>query len=182
MIDLKLAPTTKWLWVDLEMTGLNSAKDRILEVAVIVTDFDFKMLDSYSTAIYQAPKVIKKINDWSKEQHAKSGLMERVKTAPKEAKVQQDIIKLIKKNFKKEPAVLAGNSIYFDRQFIKQWWPKIEELLHYRMLDVSSFKLLMQGKYGVMYTKKEVHLAFDDINESIAELKFYLDYFNRIKR
>ena len=85
---------------------------------------------------------------------------------------------LIKLNFK-EPAVLAGNSVHFDRAFIKQWWPDVFNLLHYRILDVSSFKIVMQNKYHVIFNKKETHRAMDDIRESIAELKFYLNYFTK---
>ncbi|MGH7249568.1 MAG: exonuclease domain-containing protein, partial [Minisyncoccia bacterium] len=90
---------------------------------------------------------------------------------------EQELIKLISEHFGDEPAVLAGNSIYNDRMFIKQWWPQLDLKLHYRMLDVSAWKIFMQGKYGVKYEKKEVHRAFDDIQASIAELEFYLNWF-----
>lgn len=178
MIDLKHGSSTKLLWLDLEMTGLNVETDRIIEVAAIVTDFKFKELAFYHSAIYQNRKILANMNDWSKEHHTASGLIEKVKTAPKEPAVIENLQSLIKTNFR-EPVILAGNSIHYDRSFIKKWWPQIDSLLHYRMLDVSSFKVLMQNKYGVIYKKREVHLALDDIKESIAELKYYLDYFEK---
>ena len=73
-----------------------------------------------------------------------------------------------------EPALLAGNSIHMDRQFIRHWWPNVEKRLHYRMLDVSAWKVVMIGKYGIEYEKLEKHRALDDIRESIDELEFYL--------
>jgi oligoribonuclease len=93
-------------------------------------------------------------------------------------KVERELIMLIEQQFGSDPAILAGNSIHNDRNFIKQWWPQLDLKLHYRMLDVSSFKVLMQGKYGEQFEKKEVHRAFDDIQASIAELQHYLEWFH----
>jgi oligoribonuclease len=89
------------------------------------------------------------------------------------------MLALVGKHWTEGLAVLAGNSIYNDRLFIKQWMPNLDLLLHYRMLDVSSFKVLMQGKYGEVFEKQDVHRAFDDIQASIAELQHYLDFFNQ---
>lgn len=173
-INKNLKPT-KLLWIDLEMTGLDPKKDRIIEVAVEVTDFDFKTLASYEAVITQSKKTLKRMNDWSVRQHKASGLIERVKKEGRdEREVAREITGFIKAQFGHEPAILAGNSIHNDRVFIKRWWPEVEEALHYRMLDVSSFKILMQAKYGVNFTKKDVHRAFDDIQASIAELQYYI--------
>ncbi len=173
-INKKLKPT-KLLWIDLEMTGLDPDKDRIIEVAVEVTDFEFKTLASYEAVIAQSKKALKKMNDWSKNQHKASGLIERVKKEGRdEQEVARELVGFIKAEFGREPAILAGNSIHNDRTFIKRWWPEVEEILHYRMLDVSSFKILMQAKYNVNFSKKEVHRAFDDIQASIAELQYYI--------
>src|ERR1700733_14463090 len=104
------------------------------------------------------------MNEWAADQHARSGLTERIrKEGRSEDEVKHELVGFIKAQFGDEPAILAGNSIHNDRLFIKQWWPEVDSLLHYRMLDVSSFKILMQGKYGVEYGKKDVHRAFDDI-------------------
>lgn len=91
--------------------------------------------------------------------------------------VESELVELVNKQFGDELVILAGNSIHNDRGFIKQYLPSLDLKLHYRMLDVSSWKVLMQAKFGVMYEKKEVHRAFDDIQASIAELQYYLDYF-----
>jgi oligoribonuclease len=157
------------------MTGLDPKKDRIIEVAVEVTDFDFKTLASYEAVISQSKKALKNMNEWSKNQHQASGLTERIKKEGRdEREVAREIVGFVKAQFGQEPAILAGNSIHNDRTFIKQWWPEVDDVLHYRMLDVSSFKILMQAKYGVNFAKKEVHRAFDDIQASIAELQYYI--------
>ena len=177
MIDLKAIPT-KLLWLDMEMTGLDPANDVILEVAVEVTDFNFKTLASFEAIIDQPEEALAKMNEWAKTQHAASGLTDRVRNQGRpEAEVKHELVGFIQAQFGNEVAVLAGNSIHNDRNFIRAWWPEVEALLHYRMLDVSSFKVLMQGKYGVMYDKKDVHRAFDDIQASIAELQHYLEWF-----
>lgn len=174
----KNAPTTKLLWVDLEMTGLDAENNVIIEVAAEVTDWTFKTLASYEAVIYQPDEVLEHANPWAKEQHAKSGLTERVRTEGRPEKdVVHELVGFITAQFGNEPAVLAGNSIHNDRLFIKRWWPEVEKLLHYRMLDVSSWKLVMQGKYGVSFDKNDAHRAFDDIQASIAELQFYLEWF-----
>jgi oligoribonuclease len=178
MIDPKRVTPTKLLWVDLEMTGLEPTKDVILEIAAEVTDFSFKTLASYEAIIRHPEQVLNSMNEWAANQHALSGLTERIRTEGRsEEEVKHELIGFIKAQFGGEPAILAGNSIHNDRIFIKYWWPEVDALLHYRMLDVSSFKILMQGKYGMEYQKKDVHRAFDDIQASIAELQYYIEWF-----
>lgn len=172
----------KLLWVDLEMTGLDPEKDVILEVAAEVTDFDFKTLASYEAVISQPKRKLKTMNDWSKVQHASSGLLERIKEKGRPEKdVVHELVGFIKAEFDDKPAILSGNSIHNDRGFIRRHWPEVEELLHYRMLDVSSLKILMQGKFQYEFKKKDVHRAFDDIQASIAELQHYLKYLKNSK-
>lgn len=174
----KNAIATKLLWVDLEMTGLDVTKDLIVEVAVEVTDFDFKTLASYEAIITLTEEQLGAMNVWSKEHHAQSGLIEKIRTIGRpENEVIHELVGFIKAQFGDEPAILAGNSIHNDRNFIKQWWPEVDALLHYRMLDVTAWKIIMQAKYGVSFEKKEVHRAFDDIQASIAEMQYYLALF-----
>lgn len=177
----KNAVPTKLFWVDLEMTGLDPAKDLILEVAAEITDFNFKTLASYEARVKQPREAVAQrmqSNIWWKDFPAnRDEFLNKLDDGKPSKQVEQELITFISEQFGDEPAVLAGNSIHNDRQFIKLAWPSLDLKLHYRMLDVSSFKVLMQGKYGVMYEKKDVHRAFDDIQASIAELQHYLDWF-----
>jgi oligoribonuclease len=179
MID-KHAKPTKLLWVDLEMTGLEVEKDVILEVAAEVTDFNFKTLASYETRVGQPRKtVVERLqkNIWYRDYpENRDEFINKLDEATPSKQVEQELIDLVAQQFKGEPAILAGNSIHNDRNFIKHWWPSFDLKLHYRMLDVSSLKVFMQGKYGLEFEKKEVHRAFDDIQASIAEWQYYLEW------
>jgi oligoribonuclease len=180
MIDKQAVPT-KLLWVDLEMTGLDSVDDVILEVAAEVTDFDFKTLANYEAIVNQPEDVViqrMQKNIWWKDYPAnRDEFLHKLDSGKASKQVEQELIELVEQNFGNEPAILAGNSIHNDRAFIRQHWPLLDLKLHYRMLDVSAWKVLMQGKYGVQFEKKEVHRAFDDIQASIAELQYYLEWF-----
>ena len=172
---------TKLLWIDLEMTGLDPTKDLILEVAVEVTDFDFKTLASYEARIKHSRENVasrmQKNTLWKDFPGNRDEFLDKLEQGKSASEVEQELIALVEQNFNNETPVLAGNSIHNDRAFIKKYWPTFDLRLHYRMLDVSAWKVLMQGKYGVIYEKKEVHRAFDDIQASIAELQHYLDWF-----
>ena len=163
------------------MTGLDPVNDVILEVAAEITDFDFKTLASYEAIARQPREVVvarMQKNVWWKDYPAnRDEFIRKTAIGKPSQQIEQELIKLVEHNFGAEPAVLAGNSIHNDRAFIKQWWPQLDLKLHYRMLDVSAWKILMQGKYGVQFEKKEVHRAFDDIQASIAELQHYLEWF-----
>jgi oligoribonuclease len=182
MID-KHAVSTKLLWVDLEMTGLDPLEDVILEVAAEVTDFEFKTLASYEAMVRQPRDLVvermRKNVWWADYPANRDEFVAKLEQGKPSAQVEQELIELIEQQFGDEPAVLAGNSIHNDRNFIKQWWPRLDLKLHYRMLDVSAWKLVMQAKYGVVFEKREVHRAFDDIQASIAELQEYLEWFKQ---
>lgn len=174
---------TKLLWMDLEFTGFEYGKDVILEVSVEVTDFNFKTLGSYEARIKNDPKILAermKLNTfWQEFQANRDHFIKHNHSGKEINKVEKELIKFVEKHFGDEPAVLAGNSIHSDRAMIKAWWPTLDLLLHYRMLDVSSFKVLMQGRYGTEYTKINNHRAYDDIQASIAELQYYLEWFKQ---
>jgi len=180
MIDKHAAPT-KLLWVDLEMTGLDPEQDVILEVAAEITDFEFKTLASYEACVQQPRELMidrMQKNIWWKDYpENRDEFLRRCADGKSPEQVERELIALVAQQFGAEPAVLAGNSIHNDRNFIKQWWPGLDLKLHYRMLDVSAWKVFMQAKYGVQFEKKEVHRAFDDIQASIAELQHYLEWF-----
>jgi oligoribonuclease len=182
MIDKKAVPT-KLLWVDLEMTGLDPLEDVILEVAAEVTDFEFKTIGSYEAIIRQPKDLVvermQKNKWWADFPANRDEFVNKLETGKASQQVEQELIQLVEEHFGEEPALLAGNSIHNDRNFVKQWWPQLDLKLHYRMLDVSAWKVLMQAKYGVEFEKKEVHRAFDDIQASIAELQHYLEWFKK---
>jgi oligoribonuclease len=182
MIDKKAVPT-KLLWVDLEMTGLDPQKDLILEIAAEITDFDFKTLASYEARVTQPKEqVLERMRGnrfWAEFPANRDEFVNKLDSGKSSDQVERELIALIEEQFSDEPAVLAGNSIHNDRNFIRQWWPELDLKLHYRMLDVSSWKVFMQGRHGLNFEKKEIHRAFDDIQASIAELQHYLEWFKQ---
>lgn len=164
-------------WVDLEMTGLNEKKDKILEVAVVITDYDFNTVATFENTIFQPPEVLNSMNKWSKKHHAESGLTDRVPNGIPLEQAELEMLRLANTYFgTKEDVVLAGNSVGNDKRFIEEYMPLFSKRLHYRVIDVSSFKEIFREKYGVQYKKKNKHRALDDIYESIEELKTYLSF------
>lgn len=180
----KIMPT-KLLWMDLEFTGFDYSKDVIIEVSVEVTDFDFRTLGNYESIIKNNPKTLverMKLNTFWQD-HAENRdyfLRNNEKGKPLD-EVERDLIQFVKEHFGSKPAILSGNSIHSDRAMIKSWWPALDIHLHYRMLDVTSLKTVMQGRYGIEYDKSNTHRAYDDIQESIAELQYYLDWLQNSK-
>lgn len=166
----------KLFWIDLEMTGLDVEKEVILECALVVTDLEFKELDSYHAILKQPQKYLDGMDDWNKQHHSESGLTSAVATGKDPLAVEKELIALFKKHTGSEKCVLAGNSIGQDRLFINKYWKDLAKLLHYRMLDVTSWKIVMKNKFGKNYDKKGSHRALDDIHESINELKHYLSF------
>lgn len=181
-VDKTIKPT-KLLWIDLEMTGLDPQQDVILEVSAEITDFNLKTLASYEARIRQPREVVldrmQKNIWWADYPENRDEFINKLEQGKLSKQVEQELIALVEEQFGREPAVLAGNSIYNDRKFITEWWPALDLKLHYRMLDVSSWKVFMQGRFGVDFEKQEVHRAYDDIQASIAELQHYLEWFNQ---
>ncbi len=180
MAQTKTTPQTL-LWLDLEMTGLDPAKDVILEVAAIVTDWNFTELASFESGVQQNREIadaLLAINPFAMSRPTETQQLLDVSLAGLPEKTAEDrLIELVDKYCPRdEVALLAGNSIHTDRQFIRVYWPNLERRLHYRMLDVSAWKVVMQAKHNLEFTKKETHRALDDIRESIAELEYYLQY------
>ena len=169
---------TKLFWVDLEMTGLDTQRDIILEIAAEITDFHFSTLARYEAHVKHPPELVRarmqKNAWWDEYPKNRDDFLRDLSSGKDLQEVERELVTLLEEQFGSEPVVLAGNSIHQDRQFIRRWWPAVESKLHYRMLDVTTLKVFMQGRYGVEFEKKEVHRAFDDIQASINELQYYL--------
>lgn len=179
--ELHVAKAKKLLWIDMEMTGLDVSKEVIIEVAVIVTDYDFNVLETYETVVNQPQTYLDEMDDWNKEHHSKSGLIAKIPRGKTPDQVEEDLLNLIRRHWpkiekKEDMPLMAGNSIMQDRLFLNKYFAKVASLIHYRMLDVTSWKILYNEKFGLKYEKKNSHRALDDIRESIEEMKFYLSH------
>ena len=165
-------------WIDLEMTGL-SDNQIILEIASLITDENLEILEQGPEIIIKRNKTeLSVMEEWSKTNHKKSGLLKKVLESKISIKKAEDMtIEFLNKWCqKKEKLPLCGNSIWVDRLFLKREMPKLESLLHYRMIDVSSIKELSKrwyGDNGISPEKKNSHRALNDIIESVNELKWY---------
>lgn len=170
----------KLFWVDLEMSGLDEKTHKILEVAVIITDLDFKELETYHQIVYQPKEVLDAMDDWCTKTHKKSGLTDAVATGKPLDQVEKELIELVDRHYKdpKERIVLCGNSVGNDKRFIDEYMKAFATRLHYRILDVSSFKVLFKSKWGIEFKKPENHRALEDVRACIDELKVYLAHVN----
>lgn len=180
-----LDKVSKLLWLDMEMTGLELEKEVIIEVACIITDMDFKELESFETVVKQPQAYLDRMDAWNTEHHGKSGLTAKVPTGMEPDAAEFRLTSIIDRHFpqwkedKKYRPMLAGNSIMQDRLFIDKYFLKLSERLHYRMLDVSSWKIVYNNKFDISYKKQNAHRALDDIRESIGELRYYMDFIKK---
>ena len=169
------AKTASLLWVDLEMTGLSPEKDRILEVAAIATDLDFEEFGTYTAVVKVSEKLMRErmVGEfWEKNKASYDALFEQNASGESAKQVEKELLDFVAQNFGDE-VYLAGNSIHQDRKFIEREWPELNEKLHYRMLDVSAWKLYFENALHRKFAKPENHRALDDIRGSIEELKWY---------
>lgn len=168
----------KLLWVDLEMTGLEPDKDRILEVAAIATGWDFEEIDSYTAVVKVDEDLIQErmVGEfWEKNSQSREELKAQNKDGREIRTVEKEILEFLDKNFGKE-VILAGNSIHQDRKFIEREMPELNSRLHYRMFDVSAWKVYFEGAKDKKFLKRDMHRALDDIRGSIEEIKWYLTF------
>lgn len=180
----KIPQSQKILWIDLEMTGLDIEKEVVIECAVIVTDYKFQVLETYETVVNQPKTYLDRMDDWNRDHHGKSGLTAKVAFGKTPEQVEEDLLNILNRHWpkiekKEDKPILAGNSIGQDRLFLDKYFKKFASKLHYRMLDVSSWKIIFNNKYNLKYDKKNSHRALTDIQESIEELKYYMSYFEQ---
>ncbi len=169
------APVERLLWLDLEMSGLDVDACRILEAAAIVTDLELNELETYEAIVFQPPEVLAAMDEWCTRVHGESGLTAAVANGKPEAQVEDELLELVGRYWKRSGrAVLAGNSIGQDRKFVDRYWPRLAATLHYRMVDVSSWKVVLKNRWGIDFDKRGAHRALGDIRESIGELRHYL--------
>lgn len=160
------------------MTGLDPVEDRILEVAAIATDWDLKEIATYTAVKKVGPSLVKKrmVGEfWEKFPHVREALVTQNLAGKNGRIVENELLAFIDEHFDKDERVLlAGNSIHQDRKFIDNEWGRLSERLHYRMLDVSAWKVVFDGKFKKKFAKPESHRALEDIRGSIQELSYYL--------
>lgn len=171
------------VWIDLEMSGLNPEVDVILEISTIITDNELNIIAEGPTyAIWQPDEILNNMNSWCQRQHGRTGLTDAVRNSDiRIEKASDDTINFVKKHCLPERGVLAGNSIWVDRMFLQKYMPNLVNYLHYRLIDVSSIKEVIQRWYPhnpkAEFKKSDVHRAQEDIKSSIAELAHYRKYF-----
>ncbi|QCI16218.1 oligoribonuclease [Buchnera aphidicola] len=166
------------IWIDLEMTGLNPSIHRIIEIAILVTDINLKIIaEGPVIAIHQKREDILSMNSWNRLVHNNNGLIQRIKNSLyNEKKAEKEILFFLKKWVPIKSSPICGNSINQDRKFLFKYMPKLENYFHYRSIDVSTLKELVKRWYPIIYSKfrkKNHHKALEDIRESIIELDFY---------
>ena len=170
----------KLLWIDLEMTGLDPEQDKICEVAAIATDMELNQIATYEAVVRVSDELMqdRMVGEfWEKNSASRDALIAQNASGKPIAEVEQELLAFINQNFSsKHPVYLAGNSIHQDRKFIEREMPELNKHLHYRMLDVSAWKIYFENALNKKFTKPENHRALDDINGSIEELKWYLTF------
>ena len=169
------------VWIDLEMTGLYPETDRIIEIAVVVTDAQLGIrIEGPVFAVHQSDAALDAMDAWNKGTHGKSGLIDRVKASVvDEAQAQAQVIEFLKRFVPKNTSPMCGNSICQDRRFLANHMPQLEAFFHYRNLDVSTLKeLAKRWKPGILagFKKAQAHTALADIHESIDELAYYREH------
>ncbi len=170
------------IWIDMEMSGLFPDKDRVLEVALVMTDSDLNVLaESPALVVHQDDAVLDGMDDWNKSTHARTGLIDKVRASTlSEADVEAQLIEFLTPWVGKGKSPMCGNSICQDRRFLARYLPTLEAYFHYRNLDVSTFKELVKRwkpEIASGVVKDGKHTALSDIYESIAELKYYREHF-----
>ena len=169
------------VWLDLEMTGLDPEKERIIEIATLITDSQLNILaEGPNLIITQQTSLLDQMDEWNQNQHGLSGLIEEVKNSNVTSQVAEiETLEFVSKYVGEKVSPMCGNTVSHDRRFLSRYMPRLESYFNYRHIDVSSFKevAVRWMNEAQVYEKKGSHRALGDIKESVAELKFYKDLF-----
>lgn len=173
------------IWIDLEMTGLDPQRDRIIEVATLVTDASLRVIaEGPVLAVYQTDQTLAAMDEWNAQHHGQSGLIDRVRaSAQREADAERLTLEFLAAHVPPGRSPMCGNSVCQDRRFLARWMPELERYFHYRNIDVSTLKelsLRWRPEVAGALTKHSTHRAADDIRESVRELVHYRDHFLRL--
>jgi oligoribonuclease len=169
------------VWIDLEMTGLDPDRDRIIEIATVVTDKELTVIaEGPVLAVHQSDDVLGAMDEWNTRQHSSSGLTERVRSSTiTESDAERLTLEFLRQHVDQGTSPICGNSICQDRRFLVRHMPELAAFFHYRNLDVSTLKILAKlwlPEVSARFEKKSVHLAMADIHDSIRELRFYREH------
>lgn len=167
------------VWMDLEMTGLDPERERIIEIAALITNSNLEIVaEGPNLVVHQSDEILAAMDDWNTKHHGDSGLTQRVRESTlDEATASQALVEFMAKHVPPRTAALAGNSVHQDRRFLRRYMAEVDDYLHYRIIDVSTIKELgkrwFPKEFGKRPGKKGAHRALDDIRESIEELRYY---------
>ena len=172
------------VWLDMEMTGLDPERERIIELAIVITDSQLATVEESPVwVLHQSEAQLAAMDDWNKATHGKSGLIERVRASTlDEAAVEVEALAIVQRYVPPQTSPMCGNTIGQDRRFMVRYMPRLEEWFHYRNLDVSTLKELCKRwkpEIAKGFAKQSAHTALADIRESIEELKYYREHFLR---
>jgi len=173
------------IWLDMEMTGLEPERDRIIEIAIVLTDEALEVIaEAPVITVHQPDSVLDGMDEWNRNTHGKSGLTARVRASTvSEAEAEAQVLAFLREHVPARTSPMCGNSVCQDRRFLARWMPELEAWFHYRNLDVSTLKELARRWRPEIYAgvkKAGSHTALADIHESIAELRHYRDHFLRL--
>jgi len=177
--------SNRLIWIDMEMSGLVPERDRIIEIALVVTDSNLETIaEAPVLVVHQSDEVLNGMDAWNKATHAKSGLIDKVKASQlDDAAVEAQLLEFLKEYVPVKKSPMCGNSICQDRRFMANYMPKLEDYFHYRNLDVSTLKELAKRWKPKVYggfKKENNHTALADVYESIGELKHYREHFLKL--
>ncbi|MEM7495045.1 MAG: oligoribonuclease [Myxococcota bacterium] len=170
----------RWVWIDLEMTGLNEHSCAIIQAAMVITDSTLQELACCDLVIWQPPRVLEAMSPTVREMHTKNGLLDRVRQSTlATAEAEQKLMEILTEHVPYRKGILVGNTVYMDRRFLRKYMPSIESYLHYQQLDVSSIKTVCTEWFkeaGRAPKPPSNHTALDDIRACIDELRFYKEF------